>query len=116
MESYVITNTHISAYVQRLRTEERAPGTIEKYLRDVRAFTLFASGRPVTKEIVSGWKEYLVSEGYAPGTINSMLAAVHGFFEFLDWAGCKEKYLKVLRRLFRNADLYLDRPDYDRLV
>ena len=75
----------IAAYGQYLRTEERSSGTVEKYLRDVRAFAAWMGGVPVTKELAAGWKEHLHFQGYAPATINSMLAAINGLFHFLGW-------------------------------
>ena len=37
------------AYGRYLATKERSPGTIEKYLRDVRALARWLDGAPVTK-------------------------------------------------------------------
>ena len=106
----------IAAYGQYLRTEERSSGTVEKYLRDVRAFAAWMGGVPVTKELAAGWKEHLHFQGYAPATINSMLAAINGLFHFLGWDGCRVKFLKVQRRLFRDAGRELTRPEYERLL
>ena len=82
-EHHNFTNEHLHRYSLYLKTQERAPGTREKYLRDVSAFTRWLDGRPVTKELTHEWKEHLLAEGYAPVTINSMLAAVNGLFRFL---------------------------------
>ncbi len=116
MNTHIITKSHISAFETHLRSEERAQGTIEKYLRDIRVLAIFADGAPITKELVAAWKEHLVAENYAPKTVNSMLAAVHGFFDFLEWTGCQVKYLKVQRQLFRDPDRDMDKSDYERLV
>lgn len=80
MEIRTMEHEQISAFGQWLAAEERSPGTVEKYLRDVRAFAAWLDGNAVTKETVSEWKEYLISRRYCPVTINSMLAAVHAFF------------------------------------
>ena len=106
----------IAAYGQYLRTEERSSGTVEKYLRDVSAFAAWLGGRPVSKELAAGWKEHLLSQGYAPVTINSMLAAINGLFHFLGWDECRVKFLKVQRRLFRDAGRELTRPEYEQLL
>lgn len=87
-----------------------------KYLRDVSAFARWLGGVPVTKELAAGWKEHLRSQGYAPATINSMLAAINGLFHFLGWDECRVKFLKIQRRLFRDAGRELTRPEYDRLL
>lgn len=116
MSEQKFTQQQLLAYAQQLRREEKNPATVEKYLRDVSAFARWADGRPVTKELTSGWKEHLLSQGYAPVTINSMLAALNGLFRFLGWQDCRVKFLKVQRRMFRDVNRELTRPEYDRLV
>ena len=41
---FFITDENISQYAAYLKSEERAATTIEKYIRDVRAFADFLSG------------------------------------------------------------------------
>lgn len=116
MNEQTIFSEHITAYAQHLRTEERAAGTIEKYLRNVRAFALWLDGRPITKETVSGWKEHLLSQQYTPSTINGTLAALNGLFRFLGWEDCRAKFLKIQRRMFRDSSRDLTRADYEQLI
>ena len=116
MYEHILTEERIAAYGRDLATEERSHGTIENYLRHVRIFSAWLNGVPVTKEQTAGWKEYLLSQGYAPTTINSMLAALNGLFRFLGWDECRVKFLKVQRRLFRDASRELTRVEYDRLL
>ena len=111
-----LTEEQIAAYGQYLRTEERSGGTVEKYLRDIRAFARWLEDRPVSKELAAEWKEYLLSQGYAPVTINSMLAPLNGLFRFLGWDECRVKFLKVQRRLFREAGRELTRSEYEHLL
>jgi len=106
----------IAAYAQYLCAEERAPGTIEKYLRDIRGFAMWLDGQPVTKEAMTKWKEHLNSEHCAPSTINGTLAALNGLFRFLGWEDCRAKFLKVQRRLFRDSSRELTRNDYNVLI
>ena len=116
MYEHILTEERIAAYGRDLATEERSHGTIENYLRHVRIFSAWLNGVPVTKEQTAGWKEYLLSQGYAPTTINSMLAALNGLFRFLGWDECRVKFLKVQRRLFRDAGRELTRPEYEHLL
>ncbi len=116
MYEHILTEERIAAYGRNLATEERSHGTIENYLRHVRIFSAWLNGVPVTKEQAAGWKEYLISQGYAPTTINSMLAALNGLFRFLGWDECRVKFLKVQRRLFRDAGRELTRPEYEHLL
>lgn len=111
-----LTVEAINAFGHYLLTEERSSGTIEKYLRDVRAFAVWLDGRYVTKELAAGWKEQLLNRHYAPVTINSMLSAVNAFFRFTGWEDCQVKFLKVQRRLFRDKSRELDRVEYGRLL
>ena len=53
MEKCQLTADYITAYSQYLRTEERSSGTIEKYLRDIRAFSQWLGDRPITKPLCS---------------------------------------------------------------
>lgn len=116
MNTYILTYDLLHNYAYWLRREERCEGTVEKYLRDVRAFIRWQEGRPVTKELVAGWKAHLMAEGYAPVTINSMLSAINSLFRFLGWEDCRVKFLKVQRRLFRDEGRDLTRPEYDCLL
>ena len=99
-----------------LKSEERTPGTIDKYLRDVRSFAMWLNGREVTKELAAAWKEHLLAEHYAPVTVNAMLAAINSFFRFAGWEECRVKFLKIQRRLFRDSARELTRQEYDRLL
>ncbi|WP_107630428.1 tyrosine-type recombinase/integrase [Agathobaculum massiliense] len=116
MEDFKLTAERIAAYGHYLKQEERAPATLEKYLRDVRAFALWLDGEAVTKEAVTGWKERLLAERRAPSTVNTALSALNGLFRFLGWEGCRARFVKVQRRLFRDPARELNRPDYDRLI
>ena len=116
MKNHSLIPEQITAFERYLRTEERSSGTIEKYLRDVRAFAVWLNGRIVTKETAAGWKEHLLDRHYAPVTINSMLAAINAFFRFVGWEDCRVKFLKIQRRMFREASRELSREEYDRLM
>ena len=116
MNEYWLVKTQIAAYGCWLHAEERTQGTVEKYLRDVRAFAAWLDGRPVTKEAVAGWREHLLSLNYAPTTVNAALAALNGLFRFLGWEGCRAKFLKIQRRMFRDSSRELTRSDYEVLT
>lgn len=52
MDGHNLTNEQILAFSTTLFQAERSQATVEKYLRSVRAFTLFLDGQPVTKDTV----------------------------------------------------------------
>ena len=115
MAEYTLSKTDILDFARHLRAEERAGGTIEKYLRDVNAFEVWLAGRPVTKELAALWKARLLRTR-APGTVNAMLAAVNALFRFLGWEECRIKTLRLQRQMFRASAKELTREEYSRLL
>ena len=116
MEDRMITREVLGAFARTLRERERSPGTIEKYLRDIRAFAAWLEGAEVTRERAAAWRDGLLEQGYAPVTVNSMVAAINQFFAFLGWEDCKVKALKLQRKLFRDDRKELTREEYERLL
>lgn len=111
-----LSSHQISEYAHHLLLEEKSAATMEKYLHDIRSFARWLNGREITKERTAEWKAHLVAEAYAPATINAMLSALNGLLDFLNLQECRVKFLKVQRRLFRDADRELTRADYERLL
>lgn len=111
-----ISPQQITAFTQQLRHEERAPGTIEKYLRDLDHFARWLGSAPLTKETAAAWKDQLIASCYAPATINSMLAALNTFLRFIRREDCRVNYLKLQRRLFREETRELNRAEFQQLL
>ena len=95
MKQQILTQTQLREYHRYLICEEKSAATVEKYLRDVRGFSLFAGEREITKELVMAWKVHLQESGYAVRSINSMLASVSSLLGFL---GCEECRVKSIRQ------------------
>lgn len=116
MDNRTLTAAQLAAYAGALREEERAPATVDKYLRDVRAFAAWLQGRPAAQDSAARWKAHLLDQGQSPATINAKLSAVNGLFRFLGWEEHKVKFLKVQRRVFRDASRDLTKAEYARLL
>ena len=116
MKNRKITLQQIEAYTHYLQAEEKSAATMEKYLRGVCAFASWLDGREITKELAANWKAHLASQNYAPTTVNAMLSALNSLLEFLGLQECRVKFLKIQRRLFRDADRELTKDDYRRLL
>lgn len=116
MENRILKEEHIEAFCAWLDREEKSAATVEKYLRDTRAFHDYAGEKPVTKELVKEWKESLLARGYAAASINSMLAGINSFLQFLDWKDCKVKNLKTQRRTYCPEEKELTKAEYLRLL
>ena len=115
MTEYTLSKNNISDFARHLKAEERADGTIEKYLRDVSAFETWLAGKPVTKELTALWKARLLRT-HTPGTVNAMLASVNALFRFLGWEECRIKTLKLQRQMFRASAKDLTQEEYSRLL
>lgn len=113
---YQITKEKINCYREHLCLEKHSRETVEKYVRDLKAFQRWLGGREAEKENVLGWKEYLLTKGYAPVTINSMLSSLNGFFRFMRWEDCRMKFLRIQHRLFRSQEKELTRKEYECLL
>ena len=116
MSGHILTMDQLVLFQQHLAGEEREQSTIEKYIREIRFFQTWLTGRSVTAEIVARWKNYLRAEGYQPETINSKLSALNKFFSFIGWSECRMKYLKIQRKLFRGTERELTKAEYIRLL
>ena len=116
MDEHNLTLAQIEAFRGHLLAEERAPGTVEKYQRDLRAFLRWLDGRAVTQERAAEWKTELLATSHAPVTVNSMVAALNGLFGFLGWDDCRVKFLRIQRRAFRDQSRELTRAEYTHLV
>lgn len=116
MKKCIITEKSIRQFARHLKELEYAQGSVEKYVRDIRAFHAWYGSGAIRQERLVCWKTCLQAEGYQSKTINSMLAALHCFFSFMGWRDFRLKYLKVQRKLFRSAERELTRAEYTRLT
>ena len=85
MSERTLTPLQLQTYAQQLRLEEKSPATVEKYLRDLHAFSVWADGREINKELTAEWKAHLVEENYAPASVNAMLSALKACWSTWDW-------------------------------
>ena len=115
MNSKRLTEHTIAAFADHLAREEKSRNTIEKYLRDVRAFVAFVNGGTITKETVVAYKQQQAAR-YAVQSVNSMMASLNSLFSYLGWLDCKVKFLKYQRPVYCPAEKEMTREDYNRLV
>ena len=104
----------LDQFADYLKNHERAENTVEKYLRDIRAFVRFAGEGIITQDTLIAYKAYLQKK-YKPASINSMLAALRHFFDWCNW-DFRIKSLKVQHQLFRDESEELSKEEYYRLL
>lgn len=114
MKGHFLTSTEIERFRNYLREEEKSKNTIEKYIRDMTAFSEFCDGT-TTKDTVIAYKQSLIDGGYAVRSINSMLASLNSLFSFLGWCELRVKSLKVQQQVFCPEEKELTRAEYERL-
>ena len=116
MTKRILRTEQFRQFEEQLRAEEKSPVTIEKYLRDVRAFSEYINGNPITKDAVVSYMLKLIEKGYAPASINASLASLHKLFSFYGWTDCCVKTIKVQRQVYCSAGQELTREEYFRLL
>ena len=116
MKGRILTENKIAAFVVYLKNEEKSENTVEKYIRDVRAFAAYAGEVDITKEMVISYKNKLISDNYAVRSINSMLASINSLLTFLGWADFKVKSIKLQRQIYCHEEKELTKAEYMRLI
>lgn len=114
MKGRYVTAKAIAEFKEHLILEERSEITVEKYIRDVKAFSAYTQNTSVTKETVIAYKKHL-QENYAVRSVNSMLASINSLFAFLGWHDLKVKSLKLQQQVFCPEEKELTKAEYARL-
>lgn len=106
----------INLFEKYLLQEEKSAATVEKYLRDVRAFFAFAKEEEINKEFVINYKKRLIEEKYEVASVNSMLASVNSFLQFLGWDDCKVKGVRTQKQIYCPEEKELTKEEYKSLL
>lgn len=114
MEERILTADIIENFRKNLELQEKSTSTIEKYIRDVKAFSAYTENAAITKEKVIAYKKYL-RNNYAVRSVNSMLASINSLFNSLEWHDLKVKSLKLQQQVFCSEDRELTKAEYARL-
>lgn len=114
MKGRLITAKVIAEFREHLILEERSKATVEKYIRDVNAFSAFIGNMKIEKETVISYKRHL-QEHYAVRSVNSMLASINSLFAFLGWHDLKVKSLKLQQQVYCPEEKELTKAEYARL-
>ena len=111
-----ITPETIAQFTRQLQSEEKSAYTIEKYVRDVRAFALFAGEQELSKDLLMAYKKHLVESGqYGNASINSMLASINSFLKFIGRTDCRVANIRVQKKLYCPDEKSLSQAEYKRL-
>lgn len=114
MKGRYLNSKSFETFTEHLIFEERSAATVEKYLRDVKAFAEFINGAEITKETVIAYKKHLL-ESYAVRSVNSMLASINSMFSFFGWHDLRVKSIKLQQQIYCPEEKELTKAEYTRL-
>ncbi len=115
MKKRIITNQTIKSFEKYLLENEKAPATIDKYMRDIRCFAEYAAVHALDKTLVLDYKGML-EQNYAIRSANSMLAALNAFLRFVGWNDLCVKQFKVQKEAYCSEEKELSKAEYTALV
>ncbi len=110
-----ITNEKILEFREFLQINEKAAATVQKYIRDVRMFTVWLNGKTLTKSNVLEYKEYL-KKNYVITSVNAAISSLNAFFDFLQMKALCIRTVKVQKQLFLKTEKELTKKEYSRLL
>lgn len=116
MKSCILTEEMIAAFRIHLIREEKSTASVEKYLRDVRAFFAFVGTDALSKERIMAYKTHLIKERYAVRSVNSMLVSVNSLLSFLGCPECRVKAIRQQRETYCAEEKELTKSEYLRLL
>lgn len=110
-----INEKNILKFKDFLICEEKGKATIEKYVRDITAFSNWLGKRGVTKKLVLEYKNLLCKK-YAPASVNSIISSINTFFMWKKKYDLKIKALKIQKQMFLKEEKELTKEEYKRLL
>ena len=124
MNSSTLLDQKLDSFKMYLINEEKSMATVDKYLRDVRAFFRFIHNEyaesdrrmKITKERTIAYKKKLEEKGYTVKSINSMLSSVNSFLKFADMRECTVKVIRSQREIYCPEEKELTKAEYLRLL
>ncbi len=112
----IITESVITEYEKHLVEDEKSLATREKYLRSVRDFFGFLSGKALSKEAVLEYKNKLIEDGYSDRSINAILAGINSLLDYLNARDCRVKNMKIQKQMYLSEEKELTRAEYMKLL
>ena len=115
-ETILITYGMVEEFKAYLMERENASATIEKYVRDVKAFIKFSGvSQGITKEHLLRYKQWLL-EHYSVSSANSMIVALNQFLIFMEQGRLRLKRVRVQKRNFESMGRELALKEFRHLV
>ncbi len=107
---------NLNEFKSMLLNEEKSTISIEKYLRDVKAFFTWAGEAELSKELMLQWRKAMCDQNYSARSVNSMLASIHAYLRFIGRNDCRIRQLKLQKRAYADPEQELTWAEYLRLL
>ncbi|MBQ9759845.1 MAG: tyrosine-type recombinase/integrase [Clostridia bacterium] len=115
MKTIMIKEAQLSGFRRYLEEKEKSEATVNKYLRDVRAFCRYCNGERISKHTVIAYKEQ-IAQTYAISSANSMLAALNSFFRYAEREDLCVRPFKLQQKIFCSEERELTEAEYRALI
>lgn len=115
MEQTIVNERVLQGFRQHLQDDEKSRATLDKYMRDVKRFAVFAAGQELDKGLLLAYKAHL-EEHYAIRSANSMLAAVNALLCFMGLCRLRVRQFRVQKEVYCSAEKELTREEYNALI
>ena len=115
MEQTIVNERVLQGFRQHLQDDEKSRATLDKYMRDVKRFAVFAAGRELDKGLLLAYKVHL-EEHYAIRSANSMLATVNALLCFMGLCRLRVRQFRVQKEVYCSAEKELTRGEYNALI
>lgn len=124
MNIRILSDYQLDNFKRHLINQEKSTATVDKYLRDVRAFFRFINNEyfskdindVITKDRVIAYKKALEEKGYAIRSINSMLSSLNCFLKFTNKSECAVKFIRTQKEIYCPEEKELTKAEYLRLL
>ncbi len=113
MEEITLDFERLQAFRDALIAQERSAATVEKYVRNARAFVRYAGGKKINQAQLLSYKALLL-ETHTARSVNSMIAGINRFLLFCG-STLRMRPLRVQRQMFCPEEKELSRAEYVRL-
>lgn len=105
----------LDEFILKLKEEEKAVATINKYRTNITSFIIFLDNRELSKKLIINFKEKLDTvDQFVPNTMNNYLISINKFMKFLDRPDLCVEVLKQQKRF--SLEYSISKSDYHRLL
>ena len=109
-----LTSNTIERFKQHLIEDDKAPATVDQYVRSARMLTKWLDGREVKKKLMIEYRASLI-ERYEPSSVNTYITGTNSFLGFCKKKKFRLKAIKIQKNTYRDEAKNLTLSDYKKM-